>query len=85
MKEEKEENLHLSIDKNLLTEKSSFEEFEENLKKAIFGVLFVLLRSEEFSFFAGKIPCRSCVRFAAAVQTTSLPISHAQEPPPWTR
>jgi len=51
MKEGKEENLHLSIDKNLLAEKSSFEEFEENLKKAIFGVLFVLLRSEEFSFF----------------------------------
>ena len=49
MKEE--ENLHLSIDKNFLTEKSSFEEFEETLKKAIFGVLFVLLRSEEFSFF----------------------------------
>ena len=49
MKEE--ESLNLSIDKNLLSEKSSYEVFEENFKKAIFGVLFVLLRSEEFSFF----------------------------------
>ena len=49
MKEDKE-NIHLDIGKNLLEEKSQFEEFEDNLKKAIFGVLFVLLRSEEFSF-----------------------------------
>ena len=45
----KETKNSISLNQNLLTEKTSFEEFEDNLKQSIFGVLFVLLKTQEFS------------------------------------
>ena len=36
---------------NLLTEKTSFEKLEENLKYSIFGVLFLLLKNKDFSIW----------------------------------
>ena len=42
---------NVSINLNLLTEKTSFEKLEENLKVSIFGVLFVLLKNQDFSMW----------------------------------
>lgn len=41
----------VSLNLNLLTEKTQFEKFEENLKLSIFGVLFVLLKNQDFSIW----------------------------------
>ncbi len=46
----KEYQNNITLDHNFLTEKSAFEKFEGNVKKIIFGVLFVLLKSQDFSF-----------------------------------
>ena len=51
----KENKNNISLNHNLLTEKTSFEEFEENLKKSIFGVLFVLLKAQDFSILVDII------------------------------
>lgn len=51
----KENKNNISLNHNLLTEKTSFEEFEENLKKSIFGVLFVLLKTQDFSILVDII------------------------------
>lgn len=40
-----------SLNFNLLTEKTTFEKLEENLKYSIFGVLFVLLKNQDFSMW----------------------------------
>jgi hypothetical protein len=40
-----------SLNFNLLTEKTSFEKLEENLKYSIFGVLFLLLKNKDFSIW----------------------------------
>jgi hypothetical protein len=45
----KEHQNNITLNDNFLTEKSAFEKFEENVKKIIFGVLFVLLKSQDFS------------------------------------
>lgn len=37
------------------SEKSSFEKFEADVKNAIFGVLFVLLKEEEMSIWVASI------------------------------
>jgi len=42
---------NLSINFNSLTQKTSFEKFEENLKHSIFGVLFVLLKNQDFNMW----------------------------------
>lgn len=39
----------ISLDLNLLNEKSTFEKFEESLKVSIFGVLFVLLKNQDYN------------------------------------
>lgn len=41
----------VSMNLNLLTEKTAFEKFEENLKSSIFAVLFVLLKNQDFSLW----------------------------------
>jgi hypothetical protein len=51
----KENKNSISLNQNLLTEKTSFEQFEENLKKSIFGVLFVLLKAQDFSIWVDII------------------------------
>jgi hypothetical protein len=51
----KENKNSISLNHNLLTEKTSFEEFQENLKKSIFGVLFVLLKAQDFSILVDII------------------------------
>jgi len=44
MKDGKEK---VSMSSNLLTENTSFEKLEENLKSTIFSVLFVLLKNQD--------------------------------------
>jgi hypothetical protein len=39
----------VSLNLNLLNEKSAFEKFEENLKVSIFSVLFVLLKNQDYN------------------------------------
>jgi hypothetical protein len=39
----------VSLNLNLLNEKTSFEKLEETLKVSIFGVLYVLLKNQDFS------------------------------------
>ena len=51
----KENKNSISLNQNLLSEKTSFEQFEENLKKSIFGVLFVLLKTQDFSIWVDII------------------------------
>ena len=51
----KEHKNNISLNQNLLTEKTSFEIYEENLKKSIFGVLFVLLKTQDFSIWVDII------------------------------
>jgi hypothetical protein len=41
----------LSLNLNLLTEKTGFEKLEEQLKTSIFGVLYVMLKNQEFSIW----------------------------------
>ena len=41
----------VSLNLNLLNEKTSFEKLEENLKASIFGVLYVLLKNQSFSIW----------------------------------
>ena len=41
----------LSLNLNLLTEKTGFEKLEEQLKTSMFGVLFVMLKNQEFSIW----------------------------------
>ncbi len=41
----------VSMNLNLLTGKTAFEKFEENLKSSIFAVLFVLLKNQDFSLW----------------------------------
>ncbi len=48
----KEGKSNVSLNLNLLNEKTSFEKLEENLKVAIFGVLYVLLKNQDFSIWA---------------------------------
>jgi hypothetical protein len=43
---------NVSLNLNLLTEKTSFEKLEEKLKVSIFGVLFVLLKNQDISIWA---------------------------------
>ncbi len=45
----KERKNNVSINFNLLTEKTSFEKLEENLKTSIFSILFVLLKNKDSS------------------------------------
>jgi hypothetical protein len=40
---------NVSLNLNLLNEKTSFEKLEETLKMSIFGVLYVLLKNQDFS------------------------------------
>ncbi len=47
MKDGKEKT---SMNLNLLTEKTAFKKIEENFKSAIFSVLYVLLKNQDFSF-----------------------------------
>jgi hypothetical protein len=42
---------NISLNLNLLTDKTAFEKLEENLKISIFGVLFVLLKNQDFSIW----------------------------------
>ena len=42
---------NLSMNLNLLTEKTSFEKLEEKIKSSIFAVLFVLLKNQDFSIW----------------------------------
>jgi hypothetical protein len=42
---------NLSLNLNLLTEKTGFEKLEEQLKTSIFGVLYVMLKNQEFSIW----------------------------------
>lgn len=42
---------NISLNLNLLTEKTAFENLEENLKLSVFGVLFVLLKNQDFSIW----------------------------------
>ncbi len=51
----KEHQNNITLNDNFLTEKSAFEKFEENVKKIIFGVLFVLLKSQDFSIVVDVI------------------------------
>lgn len=48
MKDGKEK---ISMNLNLLTEKTTFEKFEENLKSSIFAVLFILLKNQDFTLW----------------------------------
>jgi hypothetical protein len=41
----------VSLNLNLLNEKTSFEKLEESLKASIFGVLYVLLKNQSFSIW----------------------------------
>jgi hypothetical protein len=41
----------VSLNLNLLNEKSAFEKFEENLKISIFSVLFVLLKNQDYNLW----------------------------------
>lgn len=41
----------ISLNLNLLTDKTKFEKLEENLKHSIFSVLFVMLKNQEFSIW----------------------------------
>jgi len=43
---------HVSLNLNLLNEKTSFEKLEEHLKSSIFGVLYILLKNQSFSIWA---------------------------------
>ncbi len=47
----KDSKNNISINLNLLSEKSAFEKLEENLKFSIFGVLYVLLKNYSFSIW----------------------------------
>ena len=47
----KDSKNNVSMNLNLLAEKSAFEKFEENLKISIFGVLYVLLKNQNFSIW----------------------------------
>lgn len=51
----KESKNNISLNQNLLTERTAFEQFEENLKKSLFGVLFVLLKTQDFSIWVDII------------------------------
>ncbi len=41
----------VSLNLNLLNEKSAFEKFEENLKVSTFSVLFVLLKNQDYNLW----------------------------------
>lgn len=41
----------VSMNLNLLNEKTSFEKLEETLKASIFGVLYMLLKNQDFSMW----------------------------------
>jgi len=47
----KDNKNNVSMNLNLLSEKSAFEKLEESLKHAIFGVLYVLLKNQTFSIW----------------------------------
>jgi hypothetical protein len=47
----KEGKNSVSLNLNLLTEKTSFEKLEEKLKVSIFGVLYVLLKNQDVSIW----------------------------------
>lgn len=47
----KDGRANVSINLNLLTEKTSFEILEETFKSSIFAVLFVLLKNQDFSLW----------------------------------
>jgi hypothetical protein len=51
----KEYQNSFSFNNNLLADKSPFEKLEENVKKILFGVLFVLLKSQDFSIVTDVI------------------------------
>ncbi len=42
---------NVSLNLNLLNEKTSFEKFEESLKLSIFGVLYYLLKNQDFNLW----------------------------------
>ncbi len=48
----KEGKSDMNFNLNALTEKNSFEKFEENIKKSFFGVVYLLLKSQSFSAWA---------------------------------
>ncbi len=41
----------VSLNLNLLNEKSSFEKLEESIKVSIFGILYVLLKNQDYSMW----------------------------------
>ena len=44
-----------SLNLNILNEKTQFERLEENIKVSIFGVLYVLLKNQDFSVWVEVI------------------------------
>jgi hypothetical protein len=46
---------NFSLNLNILNDKTQFEKLEENLKVSIFGVLYVLLKNQDFSVWVEVI------------------------------
>ncbi len=46
---------NFSLNLNILNDKTHFERLEENLKVSIFGVLYVLLKNQDFSVWVEVI------------------------------
>ncbi len=46
---------NFSLNLNILNEKTQFEKLEENMKVSIFGVLYVLLKNQDFSVWVELI------------------------------
>lgn len=66
----KDSKNNVSMNLNLLAEKSAFEKLEENLKHSIFGVLYVLLKNQTVSIWMEFI-----FIFIQMFQLLSFPLS----------